>query len=219
MNTKIIYAVGIGIIVIGLVFYFSNSGFFNSQNSEFNGNGVTSDLSQDTVGSENSQVQTVPVSESQPQTNIQDLNVTLNSVEVLPVNNELRLQLAFDVYNPNRGAAILEYITFNVYLNDLRISSGDIGSEVAGFVDSLASVYTLIGNQTITLRGGEPLTREGSTFFDAQGNFTNGELINSSGDSTSSTMYNVNGTYAYTLNRGSDAQAREQAFSFPYPVQ
>jgi hypothetical protein len=138
-------------------------------------------------------------------------------VKVVQVNNESQLETVFNVYNPNKGAAILETVTYNVYLNNVRISSGDVGSRTEGFVDSLESVYTIIGNQSIVLRDREPLTEDGTSLFDSQGKILDATTDNSS-SSTTSRAYDVNGTYFYTLNRGSEAQVREHTFNFQYPL-
>src|SRR5690606_41796856 len=93
---------------------------------------------------------------------------------VLPVNDEVRLEVAFKAYNPNRGTIILETISYNVYLDGLRLTSGDIGSRTEGFIDSLESVYTIIGNQSIVIRDREALTDDALSKFDPQGKLIDG---------------------------------------------
>lgn len=222
MNTRIVYAVGIGIIIIGIVFYFLfNSGFI-AQNP--NSNDPTTSLLNTSQG--NSLGSNPNQSEFEAsgqllsqQPNYENLSLSINSVKVLPVNDELRLEVAFNAYNPNKGTAILETITYNVYLDKLRLSSGDVGSRTEGFVDSLESVFTIIGNQTIVLRDKEPLTEEGLALFDPQGKLIQAST-NSSDSGTAAALeeFDVNGTYFYTLNRGSDAQVGEHTFSFQYPI-
>lgn len=219
MNTRVLYAVGIGIIIVGIVFYLFNIGFL-SQNSESDNN------PESIVNGTND----VPAPSNQPspsgsqetteltpqQLNSQNLSLSINSVKVVPVNNESRLETVFEVYNPNRGSAILETVTYNVYLDNERITSGDIGSRTEGFVDSLESVYTIIGNQSIVLRDREPLTEDATSLFDSQGKIVTPVVDNS--NSSTSRAYDINGTYFYTLNRGSDAQVREHDFNFQYPL-
>ncbi|MBA2268884.1 MAG: hypothetical protein H0W19_11220 [Nitrosopumilus sp.] len=219
MNTRIIYAVGIGIIIIGVVFYLFNIGFL-PQNSESNNmpesvvNGTNDVSSQSNLSSPSGSAETTELTPQQ--LNSQNLSLSVNSVKIVPVNNESRMEVVFNAYNPNKGAAILETVTYNVYLDNLRVSSGDIGSRTEGFVDSLESVYTIIGNQTIVLRDREPLTEDATSLFDSQGKLV-GAMADNSNSSTSQ-AYDVNGTYFYTLNRGSEAQVREHEFNFQYPL-
>ena len=219
MNTRVLYAVGIGIIIIGVVFYLFNIGFL-SQNSESNNNpeslvNGTNDVP--TQSNQPSPSDSPETTELTPQQlNSQNLSLSVNSVKVVPVNNESRLETVFKVYNPNRGSAILETVTYNVYLDNVRIASGDVGSRTEGFVDSLESVYPIIGNQSIVIRDTESLTEDANSLFDSQGKMVAAIADNS--NSSTSQVYNVNGTYFYTLNRGSDAQVRENEFNFQYPL-
>ncbi len=220
MNTRIIYAVGLGIIIIGVIFYILFNFGFLAQNPNLNDpSAPTSNTNQD-ASTESSPVASVS-EESNPssaqQLNNQNVSLTVNSVKVVPINDQLRLEVSFNASNPNRGAAILETVSYNVYLDDLRIGSGDVGTRTEGFVDSLESVYTIIGNQTIVLRDREPLTEEASTMFDSQGNLMNA-LSNTSESFSSPKEFDINGTYFYTLNRGSEAQAREHSFNSQYPL-
>lgn len=220
MNTRVIYAVGLGIIVIGVVFYLFNIGFL-SQNSESDNNpesevNGTNDIStQPNQSSASGSPETTGLTPQQ--LNSQNLSLSVDSVKVVQVNNESQLETVFNVYNPNKGAAILETVTYNVYLDNVRIGSGDVGSRTEGFVDSLESVYTIIGNQSIVLRDREPLTEDGTSLFDSQGQILSA-TTDSSNSSTTSQAYDVNGTYFYTLNRGSEAQVREHSFNFQYPL-
>jgi hypothetical protein len=219
MNTRVIYAVGIGIIIVGVVFYLFNIGFL-SLNSESNNNpelAVNGPNDVSTQSNQPSSSNTPETTELTPQQlNSQNLSLSVNSVKVVPVNDESVLETVFNVYNPNRGSAILETVTYNVYLDNIRIGSGDIGSSPEGFVASLESVYTIIGNQSIVLRDREPLTEEATSLFDSQGNIVAAMADNS--NSSTSRAYDVNGTYFYTLNRGSDAQVGEHDFNFQYPL-
>jgi hypothetical protein len=220
MNTRVIYAVGLGIIIIGVVFYLFNIGFL-SQNSESGNNpesevNDTNDIStQPNQSSTSGSLETTGLTPQQ--LNSQNLSLSVDSVKVVQVNNESQLETVFNVYNPNKGAGILETVTYNVYLDNVRIGSGDVGSRTEGFVDSLASVYTIIGNQSIVIRDREPLTEDGTSLFDSQGQIPSA-TTDSSNSSTTSQAYDVNGTYFYTLNRGSEAQVREHSFNFQYPL-
>jgi hypothetical protein len=219
MNTRVLYAVGIGIIIIGVVFYLFNIGFL-SQNPESNNNPESLVNGTNDVPTQSNQ----PSPSDSPETtgltpqqlNSQNLSLSVNSVKVIPVNNDSRLETVFKVYNPNRGSAILETVTYNVYLDNVRIASGDVGTRTEGFVDSLESVYPIIGNQSIVIRDTESLTEDANSLFDSQGKMVAANADNS--NSSTSQAYDVNGTYFYTLNRGSDAQVRENEFNFQYPL-
>ena len=121
MNTRIIYAVGIGIIIIGVVFYLFNIGFL-PQNSESNNmpesvvNGTNDVSSQSNLSSPSGSSETTELTPQQ--LNSQNLSLSVNSVKIVPVNNESRMEVVFNAYNPNKGAAILETITYNVYLDE-----------------------------------------------------------------------------------------------------
>ncbi len=219
MKARVLYAVGIGIIIIGVVFYLFNIGFLtlNSQsnnNPESVVNGTNDLPPQSNQPSPSNSPETTELTPQQ--LNSQNLSLSVDSVKVVPVNNESRLETVFKVYNPNKGSAILETVTYNVYLDNIRIASGDVGSRTEGFVDSLESVYTIIGNQSIVLRDRESLTEDANSLFDSQGKILGVNTDNSN----SSTLheYDVNGTYFYTLNRGSEAQVRENEFNFQYPL-
>src|ERR1044072_5812014 len=116
MNTKVIYAVGVGIIIIAVVFYFLFNTGFLGQNSN------KSDISKalvNTTESTNAGSNSAPSSNTNntqmtpQQLNNQNLSISVNSVKIVPVNNESRLEVAFNAYNPNRGAAILETVSYN----------------------------------------------------------------------------------------------------------
>ena len=77
-------------------------------------------------------------------------------------------------------------------------------------------MYPVIGNQSIVLRDRTPLDEEGNSLFDSQGKILGVNTDNS--NSSALHEYDVNGTYFYTLNRGSEAQVRENEFNFQYPL-
>ena len=125
------------------------------------------------------------------------------------------------VHNPNRGAAILETLSYGIYFDNVRLASADIGSKPEGFIDSLSSVYPIIGNQTITLKDKQPLTSEGNSLFNS-----NGTLIknyNSTNSNISKTLikpnsFVINGTFSTTLARGTESQSSETPFNLQFPL-
>src|SRR6478672_4640446 len=269
MNTKVVYAAGIALLMIGIIFYFIDSGFFtyekppppppsssytnidpamttssSSSSSTFvnNNNTTTTAIGKTGVkptsyqsfeslsplniedfgkqlvvyvpklkqpqSSSSSSFLSIPIVSAQstnkktPSTNYDNLTVSVKSIGVVPENNVKSLQIALNVHNPNIGSAILETLSYNVYLNNTRLASADFGTKPQGFIDSLSSVYPIIGNQTITLKDKQPLTPEGNSLFNSNGVFINGSKSNAS----------------TTLTRGTQSQSSETPFNLQFPI-
>lgn len=249
MNTKVVYAAGIAILMIGIIFYILNSGFFSSENpsiSSLNNSKTTANTVKPTTylssSSSQSSSNIVGVADQQgiqnkssmPQqqqqqssqkkvslSNYDNLTVSMKSVDIVPINNVTYVQIALNVHNPNRGAAILETLSYGIYFDNVRLASADIGSKPEGFIDSLSSVYPIIGNQTITLKDKQPLTSEGNSLFKS-----NGTLIknyNSTNSNISKTLikpnsFVINGTFSTTLARGTESQSSETPFNLQFPL-
>jgi hypothetical protein len=227
MNTKVVYAAGIVILVIGIVFYFVNTGTFTSEDSPSSSLSSTFSpvLNNTETGSVNSVIPAASSSSSPSNivgSNYENLTLSAKYVNISSINDVPTAQIALDVHNPNKGAAILETLSYGIYLEGVRLVSADIGAKPEGFVDSLGSVYTIIGNQTITLRDRQPLTEEGASLFNSNGTIIqNSNYSNNDNDSTTQSTPNsfvINGTFATTLNRGSQAQASEHPFNLQLPV-
>jgi hypothetical protein len=239
MNTKVVYAAGIVILLIGIAFYFINSGFFPSENSVSSVNNSKTNPNDNTVESSspssNSNIavsgqesnKNNPNQNQQPQqkkvsSNYDNLIVGVKSIDIVPVNNVSKLQISFSVYNPNRGAAILETLSYGVYFDNVRLASADIGSKPEGFIDSLSSVYPIIGNQTITLKDVQTLSEDGSALLGPNGTLThNSASTSNSSLSTGKTIsksFVINGTASTSLHRGTESQSSETPFNLQFPL-
>jgi hypothetical protein len=239
MNTKVVYAAGIVILLIGIAFYFINSGFFPSENSVSSVNNSKTNPNDNTVESSspssNSNIavsgqesnKNNPNQNQQPQqkkvsSNYDNLIVGVKSVDIVPVNNVSKLQVSFSVHNPNRGAAILETLSYGVYFDNVRLASADIGSKPEGFIDSLGSVYPIIGNQTITLKDAQTLSEDGSALLGPNGTLTqNSASTSNSGLPTGKTMpksFVINGTASTSLHRGTQSQSSDTPFNLQFPL-
>jgi LEA14-like dessication related protein len=75
-------------------------------------------------------------------------SVTVNKTS----NNTTRFGAAFDVHNPNQNTILLDGIQYNVYSDNLRVFSGDIGTETQLDVIRGQSAFPVIGDSTITLK-------------------------------------------------------------------
>jgi hypothetical protein len=245
MNTKVVYAAGIAILMIGIIFYIINSGFFSSENpsiSSLNNSKTSpntvkpttylssspSQSSSNIVGVADQQgiqnKSNIPQQSSQKQvspSNYDNLTVSMKSVDIVPINNVTYVQIALNVHNPNRGAAILETLSYGIYFDNVRLASADIGSKPQGFIDSLSSVYPIIGNQTITLKDKQPLTSEGNSLFNSNGTLIKNYNSNNSNISKTPIKPNsfvINGTFSTTLARGTQSQSSETPFNLQFPL-
>ena len=234
MNTKLVYTAGIVILIIGIVFYFVNAVIPTSEEEPSPHNSTISSSSTSSTPTISSAIMNdtkpatavgsvIPVSTSPSSntvgSNYENLTVSAKSVEILPINDILSSRIALDVHNPNKGAAILETLSYSIFFDNVRLVSADIGAKPEGFVDNLGSFYTIIGNQTITLRDRQPITEEGVSLFNSNGTLLNRDSPNDiSATQTTPDSFVINGTFATTLNRGSQAQASEHVFNLQYPL-
>jgi hypothetical protein len=232
MNTKFVYTAGIVILIIGIIFYFVNALIPTSEEKPSPHNSTVSSSSTPAISSaimndadpDIAVGSVMPVSTSPSSntvgSNYENLTVSAKSVEILPINDVLSSRIALEVHNPNKGAAILETLSYSIFFDNVRLVSADIGAKPEGFVDNLGSVYTIIGNQTITLRDRQPITEEGVSLFNSNGTLLNRAPSNDSSETqTTPDSFVINGTFATTLNRGSQAQASEHAFNMQFPLQ
>jgi hypothetical protein len=119
--------------------------------------------------------------------------------------NETNFQIQFDAFNPNKSTVILEAITYNVFANNTRIVSGDIGEKLEGFVASQESVFPIIANGTITLKDSHNLPREELTAKNLE------EILNGQ------PRYIVNGTYSYKQTSSIQAIGADRDFELTFP--
>ena len=116
------------------------------------------------------------------------------------------LQVAFDVYNPNQGTAILETIHYSVFVDKLKMTTGDIGVSPEGFVASQEGIFPVVSNTTVTLKDTQPSVRNNLTAA-AWDSMIEGEA-----------QYRIEGTYSYKLTgTGFQFSGGEKEFLFSYP--
>src|SRR5918996_4624286 len=139
-----------------------------------------------------------------------DSQGSLNNPEVLKVSmknvtaerdqeNGINIQIQFRVLNPNKSTVILEAITYNVYTNNTRVVSGDIGEKLEGFVASQESVFPIIANSSITLKDSYRLPQDELTAR------LNGQ-----------THYIINGTYSYKQTSSIQAIGADRDFELTF---
>jgi hypothetical protein len=178
INKKIIYS-AIGIIAVAvIIMIFSQESDFKISPPKFNQGAVTE---------------------------AKALEISLKNVSVTNIDNNIKINTIFDVYNPNEGTLILENINYNVNLDKIRIASGDIGQRPEGFVDSQAGIYPIIGNGTMTLKDEKTIQKDDRIY----------NVWNKIADKSSS--FQVNGSFAYKQTSSFQAHGGEIDFNLVYP--
>src|SRR5919108_176242 len=145
-----------------------------------------------------------------------DSQGSLNNSEVLNIamknvtakrdqENGVNIQVQFRVFNPNKSTVILEAITYNVYTNNTRVVSGDIGEKLEGFVASQESVFPIIANGNITLKDSHRL--QSSEFLPSDLK----EIL------SGKAHYTINGTYSYKQSSVIEATGADRDFELTFP--
>src|SRR5919109_3810287 len=133
MRRRAVYALGVGIIVVAVVIF-----IIVRITAPSNTASTVQEQSAASQGSLN---------------NSEVLKVSMKNVTVKrDQQNGIDIQVQFRVFNPNKSTVILEAITYNIFTNNTRVISGDIGEKLEGFVASQESVFPIIGNSNITLK-------------------------------------------------------------------
>jgi hypothetical protein len=151
----------------------------------------------------------LPGQNSQPsnQTQVQDVQVSVK--EILAEKTDERnadIKITFDAYNPNRNTAILETIHYTIYVDHLRVATGDIGVSPEGFLASQEGIFPIIGNTSISLRDTQVAVRNNVT----------ASTWDSMVEGTAT--YRIEGTYLFKLTgSGFQFSAGERDFVLTYP--
>ena len=83
------------------------------------------------------------------ETQILPIKIELDDISILEIRERaVTLQIKFKVTNPNYKSVILQFIKYELFEQDLRVSAGTIGSRPEGFVAS--SNYFVILNDAPT---------------------------------------------------------------------
>ena len=141
------------------------------------------------------------------QTQPRDLVLSMNDVSPTRKDNMTAdLQVAFNVYNPNRNTAILETIHYTIYIDKFKMTSGDIGSSPQGFVASQEGIFPIVSNTTLVVKDTRQAVRN--------------ELVAEVWDSmiAGQAEYRIEGTIVYKLTGTSfQFSAGEKEFVMLYP--
>jgi hypothetical protein len=182
MNTKAIYAAGGGIAAVAVaIFLIMSTGIFSNNNSSGQG------FNQGAL------------------MNIEAIKLSIKNVAANETADRIaEIQVAFDAYNPNMGTVILEAIGYNVFVDNMRMVSGDIGEKPEGFVASQEGIYPIIGNGTVTLKDVQTVER----------NDMNAAIWDKLVDGSAS--YIINGTYSYKQTSSFQATGGDKEFQLAF---
>lgn len=180
VNPKAIYAVGGGIAAAALAIFF----IMGSGNIRLPGMQENAALFQ-----------------------VANLTIALKDIVVERMDEKnAKVDVRFTVYNPNRSAAVLETIHYSLYVDQLQMTSGDIGESPEGFVASQAGTFTIVSNSTITLPDSRVAVRNNLT----------ASAWDSMIDETA--QYRVEGTYLYRVTSANfETTPGENDFSLTFP--
>lgn len=181
MNPKALYAAGGGIAAAAIaIFFIMGPGNFRLPGG------------QETAA---------PVQLAELQVVLEEINVEQSD------DRNADVEVVFDAHNPNMGTALLlETIHYTLYVDELKMTTGDIGLSPEGFLSGQSGTFTIVSNSTVTLKDKQVAVRN--------------NLTASSWDSIvdGTAQYDVEGRYAYRLT-GSNFQTNyyEKDFSLTFP--
>ena len=182
MKRKAVYALGAGIIAVAVVILIITRNSTPSSNIEEQPTDIQDSLS-------NPEVIKISVE-----------NVTAERDQ----ENGINFQIQFRAFNPNKSTVILEAITYNVFTDNDRIVSGDVGEKLEGFVASQESVFPIISNGTINLKDSHLLQPSDLPLNDLN-NILNGTA-----------GYTINGTYSYKQTSTIEATGADRDFELTF---
>ena len=184
MKRKAIYALGIGITTAAVMILV---------------------VARVTAPSDTGSTREEPVDSPESSNDFEGIDIAIENVTAeRDQDNEVNIQIQFRAFNPNESTVILEAITYNVFANNTRIVSGDIGEKLEGFVASQESVFPIISNGTITLKDSHHLPQ--------------GELAAKNLEEmlTGQARYTINGTYSYKQTSSIQAIGADRDFELTF---
>lgn len=102
------------------------------------------------------------------------LKIELENISILDVSEKAALiEVQFKATNPNSKSIILQTIKYDLYENNIKIKSSQIGERPIGMVDS-SNYFTILGDQSSLLKETITIKNTGNTpeFWDALTNNT-----------------------------------------------
>ena len=140
-------------------------------------------------------------------TQLKSLEVDLDDISVTKISERsATIEIAFKISNPNNRSMIVQVMDYQLfetgYSDTEQISGGQIGNRPEGMVEFGSNYYTLLGNNSITLRDTITLKNTGNT----------PDLWNSLENGTST--WRVSGDVFYNFSSMTSGQENELHFDF-----
>ena len=153
---------------------------------------------EDTIESP-SEIQNIPQAEA--------LQIELEDVTVTKISERTAtIEIAFKITNPNQRSMIVQVMDYQLfetgYSETEQISGGQIGSRPEGMVEFGSNYYTLLGENSITLKDKITLKNSGNT----------PDLWNAL--ETGTATWRVSGDVFYNLSSMTSGQENEIHFEF-----
>ena len=78
--------------------------------------------------------------------------VSIKDVKVSRVDDRnANVEVAFSVKNPNKTTLVLETIHYEVHVDNVRMTIGDVGQSPEGFLASQSDIFTIVSGTTLTV--------------------------------------------------------------------
>jgi hypothetical protein len=144
--------------------------------------------------------------------NMASLEIKIKNVAVNETNDEksATVRVVFDVHNPNRSTMILDGIRYNVYLGNVLITSGNIGTEAPEDVIRSQQGYPIIGNSIVTLKDSQIVQRNNI-------NTAIWDKIVAGAAQDAKVGYIINGTYFFRQTANKQASGGINEFNLKFP--
>jgi hypothetical protein len=201
MNKPVIYS-GIGIAAAAIIIIFA-----------FLGNGSFSRvvMNQDEKTKENSVTATAAA--ASPAVNVAPIDIKIKNVVVNKTNDEkaANVRVAFDVHNPNTSTMILDGIRYNVYVNNILMTSGNIGTEAPEDIIRSENGFPIIGNSVVTLKDTQAVHKDNINAASWD------KMAAGAGSAATKASYLINGTYSYRQTANLEASGGVKEFSLTFP--
>ncbi len=134
------------------------------------------------------------------------LGLSIGNVSVQKIDDKTaNVQVTMNVHNPAKQSIGLEILHYSVYVNDARMTSGDIGENLGGAMASQAGIFPVAGNSTLVLKDAKVSER----------NSSNGKMWDDMVAGKAS--YVIKGIYSYRGSTGLSTIRAERDFELRYP--